>query len=212
MEIIKLKRNSEEWSNFKKENDIHTENFKYFSWSEPLFQKENILIIIIKVDNQVVAVGEIQDILNTNELGVSFISCHPEHRGKGYAKQIVKQMFLICKEENKALRMSSYSHQGFWTIRPVALKCSKDLCVELKENGLVEVPYTEAEDIFFKTMSQDLAIYKFTNLVIKEDNPYFDSKKCMVPHNVVIKQKGMFSNIIAKNQALSTKANLQQEY
>ena len=167
---------------FLNKEKISKKDFKYLSPSGWFNYKG--FVLALKNDDEVVAITELK--INPHEskfLGLSHLSVKPKEQGKGYSSKLMEEVFDLCEREKQPLKMSSYTHQGFWTIRKKALKLEKQGPVELFEQGLFSAPMTKAEDLYKESIflrengvevdTKDLSIYKNKELSFDVKNNFF---------------------------------------
>lgn len=200
MKIHIFQKNSDEWDEYA---NIHNVSHKDFYAYNPIdfFRNSGYMFALEDRNGLLCALAEMDS--SSGELdamAVFFLSVKTEQRRKGYASVLLKEMFNFCKGKNLALRMSSYTHEGFWTFRRLALKLELEMGVELREQGLIDPPYTRAEEIYGQTRSKDLTIYKHKDLILDPSSKLFKEEKCIVPFKESrAKEQGMFHKFVKKN-------------
>ena len=170
MEIKIIKSNTEEFENTI--NSINSEDFKYITR-----HTHNLpigFLFVIKENNDIVALAEtyIYDI-EDDALGISTISVNSKHTGHGYSKLLLKEIFKLCKELNKDLRVSSYSHEGFWRLKKNIMVLSKQYSINVRESGVLGLPQTEAEEEYINNINIGLELFKLTNKIKRKQSNLF---------------------------------------
>ncbi|MDD3284606.1 MAG: GNAT family N-acetyltransferase [Patescibacteria group bacterium] len=105
--------------------------FKYFRVSELSENKENKYYSIIKINDIVVGLCELEkNPYRENIYWIKFLSIDPEYQGMGYASKLTEEVFKFAKKNCFGLESSSYSTDGEEKLKPLFQKLSKETEVD----------------------------------------------------------------------------------
>lgn len=141
---------SSNWRDISRKNpQLNSENIPYYQhpsgWHDNTLEK--YLITLLKND---LVIGISECVVNPNEkiLSSAYTSVIKNEQGKGYSELLIEARTKFAASQGLSLRLSNYTHQGFFRLRPKILSLSKEYSVPLIEQRLHLTPLTIAEAIF----------------------------------------------------------------
>ena len=82
--------------------------------------------------DKVVGLSELeQDPKDTQNFWIKFVSVDPKYQNKGYASELLRQIFQFAKDNRYTLQPSFYSGQGLEKLKKVIEKLSVEMGVDL---------------------------------------------------------------------------------
>lgn len=113
--------------------------FKYFNLSHNLInfnrKLENLFYPIVKIDNKVVALCELQKSpYEENLYWIEGVSVDPAYQGKHYASMVLEETLRFAKEKGVALLGSQYSEEGLAKLKSVCHRLADKYGVEFRES------------------------------------------------------------------------------
>jgi len=107
--------------------------FKYFYPGEVAgISSSKKLFPVVREADKVVGLSELeQDPKDAQNFWIKFVSVDPEYQGKGYASELLRQIFQFAKDNGYTLEPSYYSEQGLEKLKSVIEKLSAETGVNL---------------------------------------------------------------------------------
>lgn len=136
----------DEWQEIRRKNP-QASKLKYHSRSFINYKNEIEFVFIVLLKNDLV-IGLSECSIKDEMLVSSFSSIIENEQGKGYSQKIVETKISYAKSRNLALKNSSYSHDGFYKLRPNILKLCNEYSVSLVEDGFHGATQTVPEEIY----------------------------------------------------------------
>lgn len=123
---------------------------KYYDSPSYFLRDDNIEVyFIVLLKNQLV-IGLSECVVHKDKQIIvsKYSSIIPEEQGKGYSEKILEAKVKFAAQRWISLENSSYSHSGFYRIRPKVLALCEQHNVPLIEGGLHNRAVTVPEEIF----------------------------------------------------------------
>ena len=112
--------------------------FKYFVIQNLINihkKRENFFYPIIKVDDKIVAICELEKSpYEENLLWITGVSVDPAYQDKRYASMVLEETFRFAKETGVALLGSQYSEKGLIKLKSVCHRLADKYGVEFRES------------------------------------------------------------------------------